>query len=116
MSVSTSLARILLLFPALALTLAHAGSAAAQPVPTGGPFDVVITNGRIVDGTGAAWFHGDLAIRGDRIARITPRGLLAERPHPGTHRRGAARSSRRGSSTSRATPGKTSWGRGTAGW
>ena len=45
--------------------------------PTGAAYDVVITNGRIVDGTGAAWFWGDLAIRGDRIARIAPRGALA---------------------------------------
>ena len=40
-------------------------------------YDVVITGGRIVDGTGDAWFYGDLGIRGDRIARITPRGMLA---------------------------------------
>lgn len=32
--------------------------------------DLVIGNGRIVDGTGAPWFRGDLAIRGDRIAAI----------------------------------------------
>jgi dihydroorotase/N-acyl-D-amino-acid deacylase len=41
---------------------------------------VVIAGGRIVDGTGAAWFYGDLAIRGDRIARVTPAGLLREAP------------------------------------
>jgi dihydroorotase/N-acyl-D-amino-acid deacylase len=29
-----------------------------------------------VDGTGNAWFYGDLAIRGDHIARIVPRGML----------------------------------------
>jgi dihydroorotase/N-acyl-D-amino-acid deacylase len=40
-------------------------------------YDTVITNGRIVDGTGAPWHLGDLAIKGDRIARITPPGLLA---------------------------------------
>jgi len=44
------------------------------------PYDIVIHDGRIVDGTGAAWFHGDLAIRGDRIARITPRGVLRDAP------------------------------------
>jgi N-acyl-D-aspartate/D-glutamate deacylase len=43
------------------------------PMPT---FDVIIENGRIVDGTGNAWFYGDVAIKGDRIARITPRGVL----------------------------------------
>ena len=32
----------------------------------------------VVDGTGSAWFYGDVATRGDRIARITPAGLLRE--------------------------------------
>jgi N-acyl-D-amino-acid deacylase len=41
-----------------------------------GAYDVVITGGRIVDGTGNPWFHGDVGIRGDRIARIAPRGSL----------------------------------------
>src|SRR5262252_8042155 len=39
-------------------------------------FDVVLENGRVVDGTGAAWFLGDVAIKGDRIARIGPAGSL----------------------------------------
>ena len=38
---------------------------------------MILEGGRIVDGTGAAWFFGDLAVRGDRIARIAPRGALA---------------------------------------
>jgi dihydroorotase/N-acyl-D-amino-acid deacylase len=40
-------------------------------------YDVLILGGRIVDGTGNAWFNGDVAIRGDRIARIAPAGVLA---------------------------------------
>lgn len=40
-------------------------------------YDVIITGGRIVDGTGNPWHYGDLAIRGQRIARIAPRGGLA---------------------------------------
>ncbi len=32
--------------------------------------DLLIRNGRIVDGTGNPWFYGDVAIRGDRIATI----------------------------------------------
>ena len=48
----------------------------ATPSPDNRPYDVVIENGRVVDGTGAAWFYGDVGIRGDRIARITPRGML----------------------------------------
>ena len=39
-------------------------------------YDVVILNGQIVDGTGNPWFFGDIAIRNDRIARITPSGQL----------------------------------------
>ena len=41
---------------------------AAQPRAT--RFDVIITNGRIVDGTGSPWFRGDIGIAGDRIAAI----------------------------------------------
>src|SRR5215468_5633564 len=33
-------------------------------------FDVLLINGRIVDGTGAPWFRGDVGIVGDRIAAI----------------------------------------------
>ena len=30
-------------------------------------YDLIIMNGRIVDGTGNPWFYGDVAIRADRI-------------------------------------------------
>ena len=40
------------------------------------PYDVVITNGKIVDGSGNPWTYADVAMRGDRIARITPAGAL----------------------------------------
>src|ERR1043166_9486569 len=43
-------------------------------------YDIVIGNGRIVDGTGNAWFYGDVAISGDRIARVTPAGMLRDAP------------------------------------
>lgn len=33
-------------------------------------FDMVISGGRIVDGTGDPWYHGDVGITGDRIAAI----------------------------------------------
>src|SRR5919201_5598376 len=51
------------------------GYVAAQR--TANRFDVVIRNGRIVDGTGAPWFRGDVGITGDRIAAI---GSLAGAP------------------------------------
>ncbi len=41
-------------------------------------YDVVIANGRIVDGTGSPWYWGDLAIKDGHIARIAPRGMLAK--------------------------------------
>ncbi len=34
------------------------------------PFDLVITNGHIIDGTGSPWYSGDIGIRGGRIAAI----------------------------------------------
>ena len=51
------------------------GRDVASPVPQA-PYDIVIANGRIVDGTGNAWFYGDVGIRGDRIASISRRGAL----------------------------------------
>lgn len=33
-------------------------------------FDLLIVNGRIVDGAGGPWFYGDVAIKGDSIAAI----------------------------------------------
>lgn len=35
-----------------------------------GPYDILITGGRIVDGTGNPWFAGDVAIREDRIVAV----------------------------------------------
>ena len=71
---------------ALAFLLGSASLAACRApkstgtAPAAGAYDLVITNGRVVDGAGNAWFWGDLAVKGDRIARITPRGLLAHAP------------------------------------
>ena len=49
----------------------------AAAVPIAGPYDVVIEGGRVADGTGGAWFYGDVALRGDRIARVAPAGRLS---------------------------------------
>ena len=35
-----------------------------------GTYDVVIRNGRILDGTGNPWFLGDVAIQGERVAAV----------------------------------------------
>jgi N-acyl-D-amino-acid deacylase len=61
----------------VALASACGGARAANTngvAPSDSTYDVVITNGRIVDGAGNAWFYGDVGIRGDRIARIVRRG------------------------------------------
>lgn len=42
------------------------------------PYDVVITNARIVDGTGNPWYRGDVGVRGDQIVTVAPLGALAK--------------------------------------
>jgi dihydroorotase/N-acyl-D-amino-acid deacylase len=39
-------------------------------------FDVIILNGKIVDGTGNSWYLGDIGIKNERIATIAPVGFL----------------------------------------
>ncbi len=60
------------LFATIGLSLAAA--AAAAPAA---PFDVVITNGRVIDGTGSPWYAADVGIRAGRIAAI---GRLGDAP------------------------------------
>jgi dihydroorotase/N-acyl-D-amino-acid deacylase len=65
------------LFAAGVLALSACTHPSTNPTPASGErFDVIIENGRVVDGTGAAWYYGDVGIRGDRIAAVTPHGLL----------------------------------------
>jgi N-acyl-D-amino-acid deacylase len=68
-----SLVSILLIMAAI-LAATFTGLRAQNAPP---PFDVLITGGRIVDGTGAPWFKGDIAVTGDRIVAMGP---LAGRP------------------------------------
>ncbi|HSL72378.1 MAG TPA: D-aminoacylase [Longimicrobiales bacterium] len=70
-----SIRNAILLVICLGLT-ACASSGPAAPAAPRADYDLIIENGRVIDGTGAAWFYGDLAIRGDRIVRLVPRGLL----------------------------------------
>jgi len=53
---------------ALALLAAAALPAAAQDAT----YDLVLRNGRVVDGTGSPWYRADVAVRGDQIAAIGP--------------------------------------------
>jgi N-acyl-D-amino-acid deacylase len=55
---------------ALALLLILSSCASASDRPTDSPFDLVITNGHIIDGTGSPWYSGDIGIRDGRIAAI----------------------------------------------
>jgi N-acyl-D-amino-acid deacylase len=60
------------------LMLSSAVSLLAQG-PTGAYYDIVIVNGRIIDGTGSPWYSGEVGIRAGRITAIgnlqsTPRG------------------------------------------
>src|SRR5437660_10455830 len=50
---------------------------AVSHTQTSPPFDVVIVNGRVVDGTGSPWYAADVGIRSGRIAAI---GRLADAP------------------------------------
>jgi len=38
--------------------------------------DVLIQNGRVVDGTGNPWFYGDVAVVGEQIVEVAPPGVL----------------------------------------
>src|ERR1700675_1211908 len=57
--------RLTLAFLLIVSTLASAADNAADP-----PFDLVIANGHIIDGTGSPWYSGDIGIRNGRIAAI----------------------------------------------
>src|SRR3984885_789274 len=52
---------------AISFLLAAALSLSAQ---TSSPFDLVIINGHIIDGTGSPWYSGEVGIRDGHIAAI----------------------------------------------
>ena len=53
----------------LLFTLCFTFTVFAQDNPSNA-YDVIIKNGKIIDGSGNPWVSGDIAIRGDRIAKI----------------------------------------------
>ena len=53
---------------------AMTGAALAQ---SAAPYDIVITGGRIVDGTGSPWYSGDVGIRAGKVAAIGQLGEAA---------------------------------------
>jgi dihydroorotase/N-acyl-D-amino-acid deacylase len=74
-----SMTRRALLVSCLTVAACARQPATAVPRPQAA-FDVVLENGRVIDGTGAAWFLGDVGLSGDRIARIGPAGSLRRFP------------------------------------
>ena len=62
---SIAFVSFLLCVAALLSSSLPAGEAASPP-----QYDLLIRNGRVVDGTGRAGYVADVAVRGDRIARI----------------------------------------------
>jgi dihydroorotase/N-acyl-D-amino-acid deacylase len=64
---------LIFFFVSFGVTKAFAGDAE--------PFDIVITNGHIIDGTGSPWYSGDVGIRGGKISAI---GNLTQSPRKRT--------------------------------
>jgi N-acyl-D-amino-acid deacylase len=62
---SVALVLIALALGSFLLVQIHAGAQAPAPL-----YDLLITNARIVDGSGNPWFRADVAIKDGRIARI----------------------------------------------
>jgi len=57
----------------LFVLLGHIEGQAPKPIASMAgpePFDILIKNGRIIDGSGNPWYAADVGIRGDRIAAI----------------------------------------------
>ena len=42
-------------------------------------YTLLIRNAKVVDGTGNPWFYGDIALKGDKIARIAAAGAINKR-------------------------------------
>ena len=66
---------------ALLLGLAACGPRISTAPAPSSEYDVLITNARVVDGTGNPWYRGSVATRGDRIAYVGPSvpGMTAKR-------------------------------------
>ena len=59
--------RTILGWTAILLLIGSAGCGTARE---SADYDLIILNGRVIDGTGNPWFYADIAIRGDSIAAV----------------------------------------------
>jgi len=57
---------VIVVTAAVCLGIAH------NPQAQNPRYDLLLRNGRIVDGSGSPWYRGDVAIRGDTIVRVAP--------------------------------------------
>src|ERR1051325_4914544 len=65
-----ALLAMLLITGGMLVALSRPGNTTTATVVSEGPFDIVIRNGRFIDGTGSPWYSGDVGIRGGKIAAI----------------------------------------------
>ncbi|MGA7816897.1 N-acyl-D-amino-acid deacylase family protein, partial [Caballeronia sp.] len=63
------------------LLLVFIGAPGISRTQTPPPFDIVITNGHIIDGTGSPWYSGEVGIRDGKVAAI---GNLTDAPRKRT--------------------------------
>lgn len=65
----------------LTIAIVLSSTVSGWSAPALRPFDLVITNGHIIDGTGSPWYSGDIGIRDGKIAAL---GNLADAPRTRT--------------------------------
>ena len=63
-------ARLKVIFLSLIIVSLQSCASVPTPAPPVRSYDLVVLNARVVDGTGAPWFRGDVGVRGDTIVEI----------------------------------------------
>ena len=79
--------KIALVIVVISAFMAARGCRARANAPAELPFDVVIRNAHILDGTGSPWYAGDIAIRAGRIAAIGRLGKVSAKSTIDAHGR-----------------------------